>query len=61
MIMEYLLYFYQLPEEEKVRQVLMFILFFIILFAIVAILEFLKIKYKGKTNNQFFKKVLDKI
>lgn len=61
MYMEYILYVKTLSEAEKNKQLLIIVLFLVILFTIISILEFLKYKYKNVTKNKAFQKFLEKI
>ncbi len=46
MISNYLIYFYTLPKEEQVKQLLIILLFFLILFLISIFLDFILSKFK---------------
>ena len=46
MISNYLIYFYTLPKEEQVKQLLIILLFFLILFLASIFLDFIISKFK---------------
>lgn len=46
MISNYLIYFYTLPKEEQVKQLLILLLFFLILFFVSIFLNFILSKLK---------------
>lgn len=46
MISNYLIYFYTLPKEEQVKQLLIILLFFLILFLVSIFLDFIISKFK---------------
>lgn len=58
MISNYFIYLSTLPKDEKLKQILIILAFFLILFAICCFLEFLKLKFKDKTKNSLFQKFL---
>jgi hypothetical protein len=51
MLSTYLIYFNTLSNEQKVHQVFMLLIFFLSLFAICGLLEFLRTKYLNKAKN----------
>ena len=59
MISNYLIYFYTLPKEEQVKQLLIILLFFLILFLISIFWDFIISKFKkddfgdGEKNHRF--------
>ena len=59
MISNYLIYFYTLPKEEQIKQLLIILLFFLILFLVSIFLDFIISKFKkddfgdGGKNHRF--------
>lgn len=59
MISNYLIYFYTLPKEEQVKQLLILMLFFFILFLVSIFLDFILSKFRkddfgdGEKNHRF--------
>lgn len=58
MISNYFIYLSTLQKDEKLKQILIILAFFLILFTICCFLEFLKLKFKDKTKNSLFQKFL---
>ena len=61
MISNYFIYLSTLSKDEKLKQVLIILTFFLILFAVCCFLEFLKLKFTDKTKNSLFQKFLKKL
>ncbi len=61
MFANYLIYFYTLSNEQKLKQFLMTLIFFLVLFAICGFLKFLKLKYLDDTKNSLFQRFLKKL
>lgn len=59
--MEYVFYLNRLSEAARNEHLLKVGVFLIIIFVLILILEFLRYKYKDKTNNKYFQKFLEKI
>ena len=60
MLSSYLIYFYNLTKEQQIKQILMTIVFFLILFAFCGLLIFLKFKFLDKTKNTLFQRFLNR-
>lgn len=61
MFANYLIYFYTLSEEQKMKHFFMMLIFFLILFAICGILKILKLKYLDDTKDSPFQRFLKKL
>lgn len=61
MFTNYLIYFNTLSKEEKLKQIFIALIFFLILLAICSFLEFLKLKYLDNTKDSLFQKFLKKL
>ena len=55
MISNYIIYFYTLPKEEQVKQLLIILVFFLILFLVSILLDFILSKFNrdGGKNHLF--------
>lgn len=58
MITNYWIYLNVLPKEEKTKQILILLSFFLILLAIAGFLKFLKIKFMNAEKNSLFQRFL---
>lgn len=61
MISNYFIYLSALPKDEKLKQILIILAFFLILFSICCFLEFLKLKFIDETKNTWIQKFLKKL
>jgi hypothetical protein len=61
MFTNYLIYFYALPKEQKLQQIVIFLIFFLILFAVCVFLKFLKFKFSDSTKNSLFQRFLKRL
>ena len=61
MISNYFIYLSTLPKDEKLKQILIILAFFFILFSICCFLEFLKFKFIDETKNTWIQKFLKKL
>lgn len=51
MTSNYIIYFYTLPKEEQVKQLLIILLFFLMLFVVSIFLDFILSKFKKDKNS----------
>ena len=61
MITNYLIYLFNLPKENQVKQILILLSFFTTLLVIGIFLKFLKIKFLDKNKNSLFQKFLKRL
>lgn len=61
MITNYLIYLVSLPKEEKIKQFLIMLGFFLFLLVICSLLAFLKAKFLNKSNDSLFQNFLKKL
>lgn len=61
MITNYLIYLMSLPKEERIKQILIMLAFFLLLLSICGLLKLLKTKFLDENKNSLFQKFLKKL
>lgn len=61
MITNYLIYLIHLPKEERIKQILIMLAFFLLLLTICGILKLLKVKFLDENKDSLFQNFLKKL
>ena len=61
MITNYLIYLMSLPKEERIKQILIMLAFFLLLLSICGLLKLLKTKFLDENKDSLFQRFLKKV
>lgn len=61
MVTNYLIYLINLPKEERIKQILIMLAFFLLLLTICGILKLLKVKFLDENKDSLFQRFLKKV